>query len=606
MEETKKPTYNLWQNTGFMLRLAWKHYKSIPVTCVLMAFLAAAKAAAELLISPAVLAEIEQGAPVGRMLRVLGVFVAALLLLDGLIAYVGQNTMFPRSTLRTKILCSAIAEKFSATSYPNTLDTGCIERKTKAFMANDTNLSPTEAIWTTWTTLLTNLLGFALYLALLAQCSAALMALTAATAVAGYFASKHINEWSYRHRKEEERLRQQMYYYSHTASARPFAKDMRIFGLRDWVLAMWGEMVRAYRSFIARRERAALWGSVIDAALSLLRGGIAYAYLLWFTLERGLPASQFLLYFAAISGFTQWVTGILNGFSELHKQSLELCAIREFLDWPEPFRFENGKPLAPAPDGRYELRLEDVSYRYPEAQEDTISHMDLTVRHGEKLAIVGLNGAGKTTLVKLLCGLLDPSEGRVLLNGEDIRQYNRRQYYALFTAVFQEFSIIDAPLAENVAQRMDGIDVPRVWQALEAAGLTERARQLPKGIDTPIGRSVYEDGVELSGGETQRLMLARALYKDAPILMLDEPTAALDPIAEDDIYQKYDAMTQSRTAVFISHRLASTRFCDRILFLEKGRIAEEGTHDALMHKGGGYAELFAVQSKYYKEEAHHE
>ena len=204
--------------------------------------------------------------------------------------------------------------------------------------------------------------------------------------------------------------------------------------------------------------------------------------------------------------------------------------------------------------------------------------MNLTIRPGEKLAIVGLNGAGKTTLVKLICGFLDPTEGRVLLNGQDIRQYNRRDYYELLSAVFQDFSILECSVAENVSQNPVDIDREKVKRCLEQAGIWEKIESLPKGMDTPIGKSVYEDGVELSGGQTQRLVLARALYKEPQILVLDEPTAALDPLAENDIYQRYESMTKGKTSLFISHRLASTQFCDRILFLANGKIAEEGTH----------------------------
>lgn len=248
-----------------------------------------------------------------------------------------------------------------------------------------------------------------------------------------------------------------------------------------------------------------------------------------------------------------------------------------------------------------EIKLENVRYRYPGAEKDTIKGLDLTIHAGEKLAIVGLNGAGKTTLVKLICGFLDPTEGRVLFNGKDVRTLNRRDYYALFSAVFQRFSLLESSIIENIAQRIDGIDERRAWDCAEKAGLTEKIRSLPKGMYTHFGRSVYEDGAELSGGETQRLMLARALYKDGPIIALDEPTAALDPIAENDIYQKYSSMTQGRTSLFISHRLASTRFCDRIIMLKDGCISEAGTHDELMRRGGEYAKLFAVQSKYYRE-----
>jgi len=383
-----------------------------------------------------------------------------------------------------------------------------------------------------------------------------------------------------------------MNYAYHTSVDLAFAKDIRIFGLRTWVEDVWNSAYSLYRAFLEKREKIYLWTNVIDLMLAFVRNGIAYAYLIGLTLNQGLPVSQFLLYFNAVSGFTQWVTGILDQFSILHKQSLDLSTVRELLEWPEQFRFEDGEPLAKDLDKEYEIKLEDVSFRYPKAEKDTISHINLTIHPGEKLAIVGLNGAGKTTLVKLVCGFLDPTQGRVLLNGEDIRKYNRRDYYKLFEAVFQDFSVLEASVAENVAQRVEDIDIPKVWSCLEEAGLTEKVRSLPKQLDTKIGRRVFEDGVELSGGQTQRLMLARALYKDAPLLVLDEPTAALDPIAENDIYMKYSEMTHGRTSLFISHRLASTRFCDRILFMEHGKIAEEGTHDQLLKLGGGYANLF--------------
>lgn len=278
---------------------------------------------------------------------------------------------------------------------------------------------------------------------------------------------------------------------------------------------------------------------------------------------------------------------------------MDISRVREFLEYPEPFKFDEGEEI-PVADG-YELKLENVSYRYPGAENDTIHRLTLTVHHGEKLAIVGLNGAGKTTLVKLLCGLLDPTEGCVTLNGKDIRDFNRGSYYKMFSAVFQEFSILDVTVAEEIAQTTEGIDYVKIADCLEKAGLTETIEKLPKGLQTHVGRKVHLDGVLFSGGQTQRLMLARALYKDGPILLLDEPTAALDPIAENNIYMKYKEMTQGKTSMFISHRLASTRFCDRIIFIADGEIKEEGTHESLLALGGEYAKLFEIQSRYYQE-----
>ena len=460
-------------------------------------------------------------------------------------------------------------------------------------------------IWTTWTTILTNLLGFAVYLAILSGLHPLLFCVIAVTAAAGYFVDKKISGWGYRHREEAARPIKEMGYIRKTATSRPYAKDIRMFGLGPWINDVWRKSMSLFQAFLRRRESVYLWINLTDLLLTLIRSGVAYAYLLWLTLTGGMSAAEFLLYFTAASGFTQWVTGILDMFNQLHRESLDISTVREFLDYPELFRFEDGEPLPKDLSTPCEIKLENVSFRYPKAEKDTLQHINLTIHPGEKLAIVGLNGAGKTTLVRLVCGFLDPTEGRVLLNGEDIRRYDRRAYYALFSAVFQDFSVLEASVAENVAQRVEGIDVDRVMACLDQAGLTEKVESLPKGVDTAIGRQVFEDGVELSGGQTQRLMLARALYKDGPILVLDEPTAALDPIAEEDIYRKYSGMTQGKTSLFISHRLASTRFCDRILFLEQGHIAEEGTHNELLALGGGYANLFDVQSQYYREGGEH-
>lgn len=201
----------------------------------------------------------------------------------------------------------------------------------------------------------------------------------------------------------------------------------------------------------------------------------------------------------------------------------------------------------------------------------------------------------------MICGLIDPTNGRVLLNGTDIRCFNRKEYYRLFSAVFQEFSILDVTVAECITQSTDTVDERKMQRCIEQAGLADFIAELPDGLQTHVGRDVFSDGVLFSGGQTQRLMLARALYKNGPILLLDEPTAALDPIAENDIYMKYNDMTAGKTSVFISHRLASTRFCDRILFLQNGGISEEGTHESLLALGGEYAKLFEVQSRYYQE-----
>lgn len=599
-KKTPKPKYNLWQNTGFMLRTSRKYAKSVFPLCIVLALLSAGKSVAELLIAPAILNKIELSASLGSVVFTIAAFAFVLMLLSGLRSYVDTNALFGRIAVRSQGIYLSISRKYAETSYPNLLNTDFLALGEKASAACAGNSESSEAIWTTLTDLMTSCIGFIVYLALLTNLNLWLAALVAATTAVSYFASKRINEWGYLHRSEELELTKKIEYANKTATSREFAKDIRMFGLRGWLEDLWGSTMRLYSAFCAKRERKYIWANIIDIVLTFLRNGIAYAFLIGITVKNGLPASQFLLYFAALSGFAQWVVEILDKLSVMHKQSLDISTIREFLDWDEPFDLNGGERIAFEPNKQYEIRLDTVSFRYPKADKDTLSHINLTVHPGEKLAIVGLNGAGKTTLVKLVCGFLDPTEGRILLNGEDIRKFNRNDYYALFSAVFQEFSVLDVTVKENVAQCVDGIDETRVWQCIDKAGLTEKIRSLPKGIETHLGRRVFKDGVEFSGGQTQRLMLARALYKNAPILMLDEPTAALDPIAENDIYQKYNDMTHGRTSFFISHRLASTRFCDRIIFVDGGKIAEEGTHDELLKNGGGYAYLFEVQSKYYR------
>ena len=214
---------------------------------------------------------------------------------------------------------------------------------------------------------------------------------------------------------------------------------------------------------------------------------------------------------------------------------------------------------------------------------------------------MGLNGAGKTTLVKLLCGLIDPTEGQIFYDGIDIRKYNRTAFYRLFSAVFQQFSILPVTIAEIVSETTpENIDYNKVKRCLIVAGLWNKIEQLTNGVNSQFGKTIYDDGVEFSGGEIQKLLLARAMYKNAPVMLLDEPTAALDPIAENTLYGNYNQISFQKTTVFVSHRLASTSFCDRIILIENGKICEEGSHNELLKQNGTYRMLFETQAKYYK------
>lgn len=598
MENKSKPKYNIFQNVSFMIRAAWKNAKSVLWLCLAYVALQLGINLAQLYIAPVVLGKVEQTAPLPELLGSIAVFSLILVILNGLLGYLVTNNLFGQISVRSSIIQS-ISYKACTTSYPNTRDQRILQLQEKAMSACEGNAEPTEHIWTTLSQLLLNIGGFLIYLTLLSNLNLLLSAAVVLTSVAGFWVSKRVNEWGYRHREEEAAYQKTISYIRSKAQSPTMAKDIRIFGLVPWLNSLYDSTLNLYNAFILRREKVYIWSCVADVVMSFCRNGIAYLYLIHLALTRNLSAAEFLLYFNAFSGFSAWVTGILTECTTLHKESIAISTVQEYLNLPEQFRFEDGTPIPMAES--YELTLQNVTFRYPGTEIDIIHNMNLTIRPGEKLAIVGLNGAGKTTLVKLLCGFYDPDEGQVLLNGIDIREFNRKAYYALFSAVFQNFSDLDVTVSEAVAQATSHIDMDRVKDCICKAGLKEKIESFPDGYDTHLGKKVYLDGVQLSGGQNQRLMLARALYKDGPILVLDEPTAALDPIAENDIYMKYNQMTAGKTSVFISHRLASTRFCDRILFLKDGVIAEEGTHESLMCLGGEYAKLFDVQARYYQE-----
>lgn len=597
-----KPKYSLLQNMKYVFHTSWSLDKGLILQTFGLTLLSLFQNLVQLFIAPMILQKVETAAPLGDLIQTIFIFCLLLLILAGLIGYLSEETLnFALKVRFTNHFYILGTKKLCTTSYPNIQDTKYLERSIHAYFNIQDDKSGFINMITTVGQLLQSIIGFGLYLLLISHLEPILLLVIIITTISGYFVNRKMNEWGYLHREESAAYTKDLRYVCNCVMDNEMPKDIRIFGMQSWLMDFYNSALSLYKNFCDRREKQYLIANLVDVILLFLRNGIAYVYLIQMALTQNISAAEFLLYFSAVTGFTNWVTTILDNAIKLHRQSLNANQYRAFIEHPEPFTFEEGLPLEKDLSKAYEITLEDVSFRYPEAEKDTISHLNLTIHPGEKLAIVGLNGAGKTTLVKLVSGFLDPTEGRVLLNGEDIRQYNRRDYYNLFAAVFQDFSRLETTIVANVAQTETHIDDARVKDCLEKAGLSKKITELPNGAKTNLGRLMNDDGIELSGGENQRLMLARALYKDAPMLILDEPTAALDPIAENEIYLKYNEMTQGRTSLYISHRLASTQFCDRILYIVGGRIAEEGTHNQLLALGGGYANLFEVQSQYYKE-----
>lgn len=374
------------------------------------------------------------------------------------------------------------------------------------------------------------------------------------------------------------------------------ADDIRIGHLDHFLDVQFG---KAMEHFLPMYLDFARFSAITDgknALLSLLSNFAAYLVIGTRALYGVLPIGDVLLYAGSVTRAMSDLQTFLATGSEFDYINSYLSTYEDFIAQPS-MAYDGTLPIEKRDDGQYEFAFHDVSFSYPGTNIPVLEHVTLSFAVGEKTSLVGRNGAGKTTLIKLLCRLYEPTSGYITLNGIDIRKYSYKEYTQAFSVVFQDFHLFSLPLDENIAAGTE-IDEAALQSSLAKVGLTDHVQQLPQGVRTRLYNN-NGSGVDLSGGEAQRTAIARALYKDAPFVILDEPTAALDPIAEAEIYEQFSQMTAGKTAVYISHRMSSCKFCDRIIVLDHGRIAEDGTHDTLLANHGIYANLYETQAQYY-------
>ena len=385
-----------------------------------------------------------------------------------------------------------------------------------------------------------------------------------------------------------------MNYLESTTKNFDFAKDIRLFNMSNAFFNQLSGVNETYKELNRKHHnRMVLWEVSLGSVL-IVQKILMYTWLVYNVVTGAYQISDFVLYV----GYVNWI------YSDMRTNSLMINDYRNFVDWKED------RETADEKDGhiteinldKFEFRFENVSFKYPGHDNYVLKNVNLTIKNGAKLAVVGVNGAGKTTFIKLMMKLYEPSEGRILLNDVDIKEYNREEYFKLFSPVFQNVECFAMPIYQNISfAEEDKTDMNKINEVLEQSGLSEKINSYEKGIHTNLLKIFDKEGIDLSGGEKQRLAMARALYKDGKVVILDEPTAALDALAEDRMYREFENMIYGKTAVFISHRLGSTRFCDKIAMFEDGTIVEEGTHEELMAKNGKYAYMFGIQSQYYDE-----
>ncbi len=481
----------------------------------------------------------------------------------------------------------------------------CLEKKeTRELAGNIWNALRDEFVIrdsvTAMPTLLMSAVSSFLYGIMLCRVNLVLVAMLMVTIGLNVFLVGRVRKTYQKNHEELSKPTKTIAYINRHAMERSDGKDIRIYQMQNWFLQKYDEAIGNMDRLYGRIHDQFFFRRAKELGIEFVTELISYGYLAWLLLNGEQSIAEFVFCIGLVKTFSGNFSELIKKVQGLNRINAFLADIRTYLELPEA----QEKPWKNTDRSiGTEITFREVSFRYPGTEEDILKNINLTISPNEKLALLGLNGAGKTTLVKLLCGFYKPTEGQILINGIEQSEYDKKEYLGLISALFQDSMLFPLTLDENLTTFVtEELEKAALVQTLKWSGFDTRYESLAQKGKTRLVREVYEDATDFSGGEKQKLLFARALYKKAPLLILDEPTAALDPIAENELYLRYREAARNRTTIFISHRLSSTRFCDRIVLLEDAAIIEEGTHDELMKKGGRYRELFEMQSKYYRQE----
>ncbi|EJT6473818.1 TPA: ABC transporter ATP-binding protein [Clostridium perfringens] len=507
----------------------------------------------------------------------------------------------PRVTkIRTDYI-TMISDKIMKMDFKNTEDPEVLNKIKSVMNAVMSNNTGVEGVYHTLLGLFGRLTAFVGYISIVLFLSPWILLFLIINVLISYALTMRVKKYEYSQKEKAADKDRRTFYVFDTMYDFAYGKDIRIYDLKNILIDKFKKF-RGERIDISNDvQEKQLKVKIVDVILLVIREFVVYGYLIYNVLFTGMSIGDFTMYFSTINGFGDWMKGILDDLANIKAQNMYLDDMREFLE----IKSEDKEKTRDIPiDSSYEIEFKNVSFKYPKTDKYIYKNLSLKIKKGQRLAIVGINGAGKTTFVKLLCRLYEPTSGEILINGINIQSFSKEEYYKILSVVFQDIKTFAFTVAENVSlESLEDVDREKVLQCIEKAGVGDKINSLQKGIDTSLLKILDGEGVELSGGENQKLALARALYKNGKIVILDEPTSALDAVAEYNIYKGFDELIGDKTAIYISHRLASTKFCDVIAFFENGEIVEYGTHEELLKKNGKYSDMFNIQAQYYKEES---
>lgn len=507
----------------------------------------------------------------------------------------------PRVTkIRTDYI-TMISDKIMKMDFKNTEDPEVLNKIKSVMNAVMSNNTGVEGVYHTLLGLFGRLTAFVGYISIVLFLSPWILLFLIINVLISYALTMRVKKYEYSQKEKAADKDRRTFYVFDTMYDFAYGKDIRIYDLKNILIDKFKKF-RGERIDISNDvQEKQLKVKIVDVILLVIREFVVYGYLIYNVLFTGMSIGDFTMYFSTINGFGDWMKGILDDLANIKAQNMYLDDMREFLE----IKSEDKEKTRDIPiDSSYEIEFKNVSFKYPKTDKYIYKNLSLKIKKGQRLAIVGINGAGKTTFVKLLCRLYEPTSGEILINGVNIKDFSKEEYYKILSVVFQDIKTFAFTVAENVSlENLEDVDREKVLHCIEKAGVGDKINSLEKGIDTSLLKILDGEGVELSGGENQKLALARALYKNGKIVILDEPTSALDAVAEYNIYKGFDELIGDKTAIYISHRLASTKFCDVIAFFENGEIVEYGTHEELLKKNGKYSDMFNIQAQYYKEES---